>query len=221
MFRLQNNVPEIYVDRSRDFQLLCRLADISFDGTKHLIDSILYTSSTSEMSGSLLRLLKSKIGYFKSDTLTDDQLRYLLSAFPSIIKDKGSETGIKKAVYTWLRMFQLYGKLSQVNINNDNYAVYISIDSPPTDTSILENILEYIVPAGYVVMFEFASETGLHSNYNYNSNITQGYTSSSLSIVKTKPSQDQTTITDRLSNTVGLTFVKAKPTTQEGAGNEQ
>lgn len=217
MFRLQNNVPEIYVDRSRDFQLLCRLADISFNGTKHLIDSVLYTSSTSEMSGSLLRLLKSKVGYFKSDTLTDDQLRYLLSAFPSIIKDKGSEIGIKKAVYTWLRMFQLYGKLSGVKVDNRDYAVYISIDSPPISTSILENILDYIVPAGYVVIFKFVSQSGLHSNYNYSGNMDQGNTDN-VSIVKTKPSQD---LSDRLSNTVGLTFVKANPTAQEGAGNEQ
>ena len=40
MFRLQNNVPEVYVDKSRDFQLFCRLYDSCFGGVKFSIDSM-------------------------------------------------------------------------------------------------------------------------------------------------------------------------------------
>lgn len=40
MFRIQDNVPEVYINESRDFQLISRLYDILFSGTKYDIDSM-------------------------------------------------------------------------------------------------------------------------------------------------------------------------------------
>ena len=50
LFRTQDNVPEIYVNESRDFQLLCRLKDVMINGVKYAIDSINHTSNTLEMN---------------------------------------------------------------------------------------------------------------------------------------------------------------------------
>ena len=46
VFRIEKNVPEIYVRESRDFQLFCRLYDCVFDGVKFDIDSMLNVLDT-------------------------------------------------------------------------------------------------------------------------------------------------------------------------------
>ena len=89
MFRTAENVPEIYVNESRDFQVFARVKDASFNAVKYAIDSIRHTSNTLEMNSSLLPLLKSKVGFFESDQLTEDQLRYLLAGFPALLRNKG------------------------------------------------------------------------------------------------------------------------------------
>ena len=74
MFRTQNNVPEIYVNGSRDFQLLCRLKDAMFGGVKYNIDSLKHTSNTMEMNNILLpkeiqyEEIKTEHGIFTSNT---------------------------------------------------------------------------------------------------------------------------------------------------------
>ena len=34
MFRVENNVPDVYVQESRDFQLFCKLYDLAFQGSR-------------------------------------------------------------------------------------------------------------------------------------------------------------------------------------------
>ena len=41
MLRLENNTPSIYCQKSRDFQLFCRLYDVVNNGVKFDIDSII------------------------------------------------------------------------------------------------------------------------------------------------------------------------------------
>lgn len=48
--RLQNNVPEVYVKESRDFQLLCRLYDCILNGVKFDIDSMLNITDSKSCS---------------------------------------------------------------------------------------------------------------------------------------------------------------------------
>ena len=40
MFRFQDNIPDVYINESRDFQILSRLSDILFSGLKYDIDSM-------------------------------------------------------------------------------------------------------------------------------------------------------------------------------------
>lgn len=173
MFRLEENVPEIYVNKSRDFQLLCRLKDLSFNAVKYSIDSIRHTSNTREMNSSLLPLLKSKVGFFADETLTEDQLRYLLIGFPSLIRNKGSQKAIFDAVHLWFRVYQLKGKVNNVIIINrsetdQEYTIKIFLATTPRDTSLLDAIFKYILPTGYIVRYEFSTLTLGTSTYQFN-----------------------------------------------------
>lgn len=121
IFRLQNNVPDVYVNKSRDFQIFCRLVDLYFATTKNGADGVLKTLSATTCPDSLLQLLQSKVGYISYDvTVYSEQLRKILDVFPYIIKQKGTYAGIYKTVGLFLRINNINTKY-QVDIINKNF----------------------------------------------------------------------------------------------------
>lgn len=210
MFRTQNNVPEIYVNESRDFQLLCRLKDAMFGGVKYNIDSLKHTSNTMEMNNVLLPLLKSKVGFFSDDTLTEDQLRILLNAFPTLIKHKGSKKAIYETIHAWFRLHQISGKLISIDIDNIRYKITLNINSLEADTSLLDTIFEYIIPSAYEVEYRFATDYGLGDNFVFDDNIDiMTVSNKTNSRIQTKPEYNDT-IANRLVGSVGLAEVATK-----------
>ena len=210
LFRTQNNVPEIYVNESRDFQLLCRLKDVVINSTKYVIDSIRHTSNTLEMNSTLLPLLKSKVGFFEYEELTEDQLRYLLAGFPDLVKYKGSRRAIEKAIHLWFRVNRMGGKLVNIVINNDDHTITLFIDSISKDTRLLDEIFKYILPSGYIIKYLFAVSSTYASDYLYN----QEYAGISLhnkdnSLIREKPAMSNDT-KDRLIGSIGLTRIVTK-----------
>ena len=121
IFRLQNNVPDVYVNKSRDFQIFCRLVDLYFATTKNGADGVLKTLSATTCPDGLLRLLQSKVGYVSYDvTVYSEQLRKILDVFPYLIKQKGTYAGIYKTVGLFLRINNINTKY-QVDIINKNF----------------------------------------------------------------------------------------------------
>ena len=161
MFRLVENVPNVYVDQSRDFQVLCSLFDLVQNSTKHQIDSILTILTTEDCPDSLIPLLQTKLGFFVSDqSIYDaDTLRRILVVFSRIVRYKGSRLGIEYAINTFISLLKVDG-IAHIRIENDNgrYLVVIEISAPFTDARILLDILNYIMPSGYLVEFISVSE---------------------------------------------------------------
>lgn len=211
MFRTQNNVPEIYVNGSRDFQLLCRLKDAMFGGVKYNIDSLKHTSNTMEMNNVLLPLLKSKVGFFSDDTLTEDQLRILLNAFPTLIKHKGSKKAIYETIHAWFRLHQISGKLISIDVDNIRYKITLNINSLEADTSLLDTIFEYIIPSAYEVEYRFATDYALGDNFVFDDNIDIITISNKTnSRIQTKDAYGDNAIANRLVGSVGLTEIATK-----------
>ena len=81
MFLVENNVPDVYVQESRDFQLFSRLYDLVFQSSRFSIDSIPYASDTMHCNDALLPLIATKVGFFTDVNLTNYSHRKVLSAF--------------------------------------------------------------------------------------------------------------------------------------------
>ena len=163
VFRIQENTPEVYTNTSRDFQLIGRLYDCIINGIKFDTDSILDIIDTTSIDSKLLKLLQTKIGFFTSKEVTDDDLRYVLKAFPIIVKNKGSLKGIKQAVSVFLKLKHIKAKVSVDVFNKYGthpYVVQINLNVPYTDTILLDEILKYVLPTGYVVAYSFYNDIG-------------------------------------------------------------
>ena len=161
-FRLTNNVPDVYVNQSRDFQLLLRLYDSIFSGTKLDIDSMQGLINTSKTRNSILPLLSTKVGFFTNLEINDDKLRILLGGFPSLIRNKGSLLAIKEALNLYLKTEHIKCNIiisySNVETTMGNERVLdhtLSIGSDKTlkNPQILQEIFKYILPIGFRYRF--------------------------------------------------------------------
>lgn len=116
--RLVKEVPEIYVDQSRDMQLLLRLMDCVYGGVKFDIDSVLNLTRTDQCKSNYLQLLQSKVGFLSDKKFDLEDLRLALSAFPWLVKNKGSKKAIKQAVNAYLKMRHIKADFD-VNVYNE------------------------------------------------------------------------------------------------------
>lgn len=154
LIRMQNNVPETYVNQSRDYQLLCRLYDVVMNGVKYNIDALGNITDNARIQSNLLSLLQTKVGFFESE-VTDDKLRYLLDAFPYIMKNKGSLKGIEQALNVYLKMNHINTPV-QVFVNTQDCTINVIIKSNVVlDTKIIEDVVNYVIPTGYSVEYHF------------------------------------------------------------------
>lgn len=175
LIRLQDKVPYVYVDKSRDFQILCRSYDLALNQVKFDIDTMPYILSSMECRNSVLPLLQTKLGFQTFKHIDSESLRLILACFPDAVRYKGSLRGIRRAINTWLKIIHLETKvyvdvfniLDKANPNIGGYigqttippyTIAIGVGGNPRDYSILQEILKYIVPTGYGLYFYFFRE---------------------------------------------------------------
>lgn len=159
---MKNNIPQPYVSESRDFQVFMRVLDFVQNAIKFDIDSMTNIIDTDAISGAYVDRLKSKIGFFTDTIYSDDTLRKVLSAFPHIVKYKGSEEGIVRCVNTFLNIMGIKeGCTIDVHNNDDGYQymVRIGINNGTIDTTLLYDMLSYVLPTGYFVEVYFYEGT--------------------------------------------------------------
>ena len=169
IFRLQDNVPDVYVRKSRDFQLLCNLFDILNGAIKFDIDSMTDILDVRSCNDSLLPYLQTKLGFFTNKLLSSSEIRTVLSSFKEIVKNKGSSIGIREAIEVYLKVINA-SKNSRVLVINkeyqgteyddisrlsNTYVVEVALEGQLVDVSLLDEILKYVLPAGYKLKYSF------------------------------------------------------------------
>ncbi len=185
MFRLQNNVPEIYVQASRDFQLFCRLYDAIQGGVKFSIDSLQDATSTENCNVSLLELLKTKLGLFTNTEVSEENMRLVLGAFPYIMRCKGSIRGVQYILNLFSRLtdeHEAIGRIDEGKLTTD-HELYVIFPRNLKNDKLLIELLKLILPAGYILTYAIAQTTdtdiirfGIDSNLTINM-ITKDYNS--------------------------------------------
>lgn len=161
IIRVANLLPEIYNSESRDFQLFTHILDLVQNSIKFDIDHIVKIINTEEIPSEYLDNLRTKVGFLTNSTYTEDELRFILSAFPWLMKYKGSKQGIILSVNAFLKARGVHGTpLVEIN-NHPDYTIRIGISTDKVDTSLLEDVLSYIVPSGYLYEIYFYKDTKL------------------------------------------------------------
>ena len=157
-FKLENNVPNYYVDESRDFQLLCRVLDIYLKGCLSKSSYIPYQLDLDKCSEQLLYAIANMQGFTTNIYIPPNILRNILKVFPYCIKRKGTKEAIEVASYAVLSTDKLiYYILVEVDSNTGNqetsYTVTITCNSQSTYIPYLEEVLKFLVPAGWNIKY--------------------------------------------------------------------
>lgn len=176
-FRAQNHVPDVYPRKSRDFQLFCSIFDCLNDGIKYDIDSILDIVDTNQCNERLLPYLQTKLGFWTKEKISADKLRIILKGFMSAVHNKGSITGVERAVQLFLKVIKVdtpvhIEVVNEVDLSKpaytaEPYTILIGTEEKLHDTKILDEILKYIIPAGYNYRYVFYSSDSKENGFNY------------------------------------------------------
>lgn len=192
MFRVENNVPEVYIAESRDFQLVSRLYDLVLQATRFSIDSIEDTSDTMRCNNRLLSLLSTKVGLFGTVTVPDAAYRQVLSAFPYIIKHKGSIQGLQLVVNLFERItnYKIYLDI----IDDQLHIVQITFTKYAPYRDLLYLLLDYVRPVGSIVKYRVITSDSLLSQFTTDDKVTINAQRNAVAVTSSEQYQEESGI---------------------------
>lgn len=158
MIRAQRNVPDYYYNESRDFQLLGRIFESVLNSVKTATDTIVNTPLFQGFDVSLIDLVTTTIGFESKRKYDVPNLLALINSFKSILKIKGTKKSIEDCVRVLLKAqniaekFEVLVDMSTVVSSEQtiyNREVTIYIPKEVRDIALLEDMLDYVLPAGF------------------------------------------------------------------------
>lgn len=162
MLRLQNNTPCYYTEKSRDFQLLCRLFDVVNFSTKNNVDAVSTAITSSSTKSSLLKLLCVRAGFISNFYLDNDILRNIAAAFPFIMKKKGTLQGIALATNAILKAENNPASTERIEfvIDTSNHKIIVLTPITIYNKTALVELFRYVVPAGVDISIQTYTALG-------------------------------------------------------------
>lgn len=163
-FQLENNVPNIYTEVSRDFQLFCKIFDIYLGANLNRARTVPYILDVDKCDESLLYALADMQGFVTDKYIPPNVLRNICKVFPFCIKRKGTKEAIEVMSQAVLSTDRLVYRVSvdlvreEIDEKRNSKAVYkIYIQCNTTQIGYipyLKEALRFIIPAGWDVYFK-------------------------------------------------------------------
>lgn len=147
MIKLQDLTPEVYYKQSRDFQFIGRLYDIVLNYVKTNATNLYNLPVGQNMDEQLLNLLALTLGFKTTKRYNSKQLLAICSSLPTILKHKGSIQALVLAVNALLAAEGIKQPLDYTLKSNRDITLYVAQEL--TDLSLLYDLLDYLLPAGF------------------------------------------------------------------------
>ena len=90
MLHLENKTPEYFSEKSRDFQLLCRILNIFLNSSVEQGRKIVGNWSIATLDESLLALMARRLGFMEGSYIPPAILRNICKSYPRILKYTGT-----------------------------------------------------------------------------------------------------------------------------------
>lgn len=174
MFRTENNVPPVYVEDSRDFQLFCKLLDLIVNSVRYESTSINHLSVDC-IDDKLLNLLASRY-VLDLKYQHNDYVRTLIGCINEVVRYKGSKYSINCLLNAFLRVYNLSGGYT-VEIDSKEGVINIHLGTRVLNNDIITNLINTIqqftntamsVHVDYVVSKAVDFEIGVSNTVSVN-----------------------------------------------------
>lgn len=204
MIRCQELVPDYYIEESRDFQVLCRLYDYTFNALKYNIDTMQSLTNTPLVKDTALPLVGDKFGIYDKQSYSN---RELLTALPTAVKNKGSLHSIKTLLNAYLDSMHIFdyavayhstdqqsadeiSQMLQREIKPYTLVIVLSTSPSLVDLHVLTEYLKMVVPCGMLIEYVFGISEILLDKFKYMQNVLIYYVSGQeQSMIKSKNSK--------------------------------
>lgn len=145
MINIKNQVPGIYYEASRDFQVLGHLYEVVLNYVKTNADMLYLLPNGIEADTRSIELLAMTLGFKLRRNYDKAQLAALVSIFPQLLKLKGTKRAIDLAGNALVKASGVPGTfLSEMK----DYVMTIKIPIELSDITLFTDLLPYILPFG-------------------------------------------------------------------------
>lgn len=144
MIKLYDQVPQVYLNASRDFQYMSWLVNVVLNYSKHNVDSLKKLPSDTT-DPRITELLALTLGFKIKRHYDQKQLAALVGILPRILKCKGTMKALYLAGNALLTAAGVPGEFSCEIVGASVEAV---LPAELSDTTLFMDLLPYILPAG-------------------------------------------------------------------------
>lgn len=154
MIRLQKYTPDIYYERSRDFQFIGRLYDVVLNSVKTNADTIKYGLPFNPQSPQeLLTLMTITLGFKPKHNYSQNQLLAICSVFSEVLRNKGNIRAIQLVGEVILKTEGIVGDVVcmlqyDAALQRELPVLRIIVPEKLAEVALFYDLLEYIMPVG-------------------------------------------------------------------------
>jgi hypothetical protein len=148
MINIKNQVPSIYYDASRDFQVLGHLYEVVLNYVKTNADMLYLLPSGIETDTRATELLAMTLGFKLRRNYDKAQLAALVSIFPQLLKIKGTLKAIELAGNALVKASGVPGTFIVDDSEISKHELIIKIPIEVSDITLFLDLLPYILPFG-------------------------------------------------------------------------
>jgi hypothetical protein len=145
MISIKNQIPSIYYDASRDFQILGHLFEIVLNYSKTNADMLYMLPDGIKTDTRATELLAMTLGFKLRRNYDKDQLAALVSIFPRLLKIKGTIQAVRLAGNALIKASGVTGYFESTIEDN---VLTIKIPQELSDITLFMDLLPYILPFG-------------------------------------------------------------------------
>lgn len=145
MINIKNQIPSVYYDASRDFQILGHLYEVVLNYVKTNADMLYLLPNGIEEDTRATELLATTLGFKLKRNYDKTQLAALVSIFPQLLKIKGTKRAVDLAGNALVKASGVPGMfISEIHDN----VLTVKIPIELSDITLFMDLLPYILPFG-------------------------------------------------------------------------
>ena len=147
MIKTETSVPETYYRDSRDFQFLGRVFDAALNSYITNSEMVGTNPFSYNFNTKLIDLLTLTLGFKSRHHYNINQLTAMCAALTEALRWKGTKKSIQLAADALLKA-EGVAEPAVVDVNEETSTVTIFLPIGLADTNLLNDMLDYILPAG-------------------------------------------------------------------------
>lgn len=147
MIKIKDQVPSIYYDASRDFQVLGHLYEVVLNYIKTNADMLYLLPNGIEADTRSTELLATTLGFRLRRNYDKEQLAALVSIFPRLLKIKGTKGAVDLAGNALVKASGVPGTFIS-ELDQKTHILTVKIPIELSDITLFMDLLPYILPFG-------------------------------------------------------------------------